>query len=655
MVQAEEILVDSESQEYIVPSGNKDEAIELEKIIVTPYSGIQAKSNSLAPYSTNVYTSLQISNTGASTVINFLKTVPELNISDYYGNGIKTVVDMMGFGDNANSNILILVNGRRVNNIDMSGVDWTQIPLENVDRIEIVKGGGVVLYGDNASGGVINIISKKIRPKKVGSEINFQAGSYRSTKESVEVSGGTDLLSFRIFGEYHSTSGYRQNSHYRSKYVTTSFASQPTEDLVVSADLTHHKYVYGLPDDITESESKQGYSRRDSTTPLNNARVEDNTLGLNIKNMFSESIVGSVDVFFRNKNELEELLSYSMSTDKRISNFQVKPQLLFIFNSYSWEHELITGFELYTSDLSADDSSSSTDIDRRSVSLFLQDDIHLTEKFSARLGWRLQKEKFTFDYRGASSTDDGVSFTEDLYELGLNYKFFEKTNMYLNFSRGLRVGKTDEYLVTWPVASINESLRPQRSKAVTVGINSQLNSIMEVSLDYFQMCIRDEIYYDPTTWENKNYDNTRRQGANINVQLVPLDCLTIKMGYRFIDAVFRKGSYSGKQVPFVPKALFTASVKYDLTQDWSLFVDYQYRGKVYLINDLNNIYSKLNSFNTTNVKLSYHKNNFEIFGGINNLFNEIYSEYAATNISGTTRGFYPSPERNYYVGIKLKF
>ncbi|MCK5393282.1 MAG: TonB-dependent receptor, partial [Candidatus Omnitrophica bacterium] len=97
------------------------------------------------------------------------------------------------------------------------------------------------------------------------------------------------------------------------------------------------------------------------------------------------------------------------------------------------------------------------------------------------------------------------------------------------------------------------------------------------------------------------------------------------------------------------------SVKYDFLNNFSLFVDYMYRGKVYLINDLNNISPKLKSYNVTNMKVNYMKNNFEIFCGIKNLFNEIYSEYAATNIGGTSRMLYPSPERNYFGGVKIKF
>ena len=67
----------------------------------------------------------------------------------------------MGFGDHASSNLLVLVSGRRVNDIDMSGIDWAQVPLQHIEKIEIIKGGGVVLYGDNANGGVINIITQQ--------------------------------------------------------------------------------------------------------------------------------------------------------------------------------------------------------------------------------------------------------------------------------------------------------------------------------------------------------------------------------------------------------------------------------------------------------------------------------------------------------------
>ena len=633
--------------------------IELEEIVVTPYSGMGETDICSTPYSAQIYTEEDIARTGAATVLDFLKIAPAVNVSDYYGTNVKTTVDMMGFGDNAGSNILVLVDGRRINDIDMSGVDWTQLSLKNIAKIEVIKGGGGVLYGDNADGGVINVFSKEAIMKGFISEINFEAGSYRYTKESIALSGGEDKLSFYSFSEYHSTDGYRQNSHYRSKYSSLKLDSRLSDDLGVTFELGHHKYVYGLPDDITEAESLSGHSRRDSTTPLNNVQREDDTLGITVKNEFSPNFSAAIDLFYRNRNELEELLSYGMTTDKHVTNIQIKSQALFSFDSGVLKHEAIGGFEFYACDLSSDTvapwENPSTDIDRRTLAWFIQDDISLSEQISFRFGSRLQKEKFTFDYIGNTNTYDGLSFTEELYEAGVNYKLTQKTNTYLNFSRGLRVGKTDEYLVTYPSASVNTELTPQNSKIVTIGINSKLNKLITTSLSCFKMNIDDEIYYDPSSWTNANYDKTRRQGATIDISLSPFDCLGLNFGYRFIDAEFRRGSYNGKKVPFVPKSVFTASLKYDFLEHFSIFFDYLYRGKTYLINDMNNISPKLKSYNVTNMKLSYTKGDVELFAGIKNLFNELYSEYAATNIGGTTRGFYPSPERNYFGGLKINF
>lgn len=637
--------------------GNQqEEVVRLEEIVVTPYAGIKLEHPYDLPYTAKIYSNKDIENTGAVSVLDFLKTVPEVSTSDYYGNGIKATVDMMGFGDNASSNILVLVNGRRINAIDLSGIDWTQLPLNQIKQIEVLKGGGSVVYGDNAAGGVINIISEKQYKNEKKSEILFKGGSYNLNQQSISFLTGNDNLFIEGFGEHHSTDGYRENSHYRSKYASLITNFKLSEDTEGVIDLSHHNYVYGLPGDLTQAQLSSGYSRRDSADYLDNVSREDNSIGLNVKNKFSDFLTGSIDIFFRNRNELSQFLTnFTFVTDKHVSTFQVRPEALLSFDLLGFSNDSILGFEFYSSDLSSEDSSSTTDITRRSLSWFLQNKISVSKNISASLGLRLQEEKFDFDYRGSSVTDQEHRFNENLYEAGVNYNFAKNSNIYFNFARGLRVGKTDEYLVTFPSSLINTNLKPQVSRSYTIGLNTDLTRQISASLDYFYMDTEDEIYYDPNTFSNKNYPETKRHGVNFNLDYFPFDHLTLNLGYRYIDAEFGEGSYNGKEVPFVPNSIVNASLKYDFLTNFSLYVDYMYRGKTYLINDLNNISPKLDGFNVVNLKLSYLNDNVEISFGINNLFNELYSEYAVTNIAGTSRGYYPSPERNYFGTLKIKF
>ena len=113
--------------------------------------------------STSVITAEEIARSPSHSLQDILSREPGVQVTNLFGgvNGARSVVDMRGFGATAGSNTLILINGRRLNDLDIAAVDLAAIPRDSIERVEITRGNsGAVLYGDGAVGGVINIVTK---------------------------------------------------------------------------------------------------------------------------------------------------------------------------------------------------------------------------------------------------------------------------------------------------------------------------------------------------------------------------------------------------------------------------------------------------------------------------------------------------------------
>ena len=188
----------------------EEPSVMLGEVVVTATRLTEELSN--VPANVTVVTAEQIAQSPAQNIPELLRRVSGVLVNDISGNGRTYTVDLRGFGETASLNTLVLVDGRRINQADLSGVDWTLIPKDRVERIEIVRGGrGSVLYGDNATGGVINIITKKGTPKLKGTA-NALAGSYQTFQGGGAMSGTVRDLSINVNGNYRSSDGYRDNS-----------------------------------------------------------------------------------------------------------------------------------------------------------------------------------------------------------------------------------------------------------------------------------------------------------------------------------------------------------------------------------------------------------------------------------------------------------
>ncbi len=133
-----------------------------------------------------------------------------------HGTDKQALVDIRGMGETASSNVLVMVDGFRLNPPDLAGPDFSTIAIDEIERIEIVRGAASVVYGSGAVGGVINIVTK--RGKKEPSARLYSAyGSYDTFDGRASGGGQIQNLNFSVNADYYDTDGYRDNGFLRKK------------------------------------------------------------------------------------------------------------------------------------------------------------------------------------------------------------------------------------------------------------------------------------------------------------------------------------------------------------------------------------------------------------------------------------------------------
>src|SRR5882757_8526626 len=172
--------------------------------------------NGIVGASSTVITADDIAHSPSQTLSEIIAQTPGVQLTSLYGgvNGAKTSVDLRGFGAFATANTLVLVNGRRLNDIDMAQVDLSTIPLNSIERIEITRGNsGAVLYGDNAVGGVINIVTRTgVGGPPVAIRGEAWAGSFNQRMASVSAAANSGPWSASFYGNGFKSDGYRVNN-----------------------------------------------------------------------------------------------------------------------------------------------------------------------------------------------------------------------------------------------------------------------------------------------------------------------------------------------------------------------------------------------------------------------------------------------------------
>ncbi|MHB8881183.1 MAG: TonB-dependent receptor [Thermodesulfovibrionales bacterium] len=639
----------------VLSQASAEEKVRIGEVVVTATRA----DEDIEKVSSNVtvITREQISRSTATTVQDLLKGEEGIILRDLYGTGTKTTVDFRGFARGLNT--VILVDGRRLNEIDLSGVDWNTIPLENVERIEIVRGSQSVLYGDNALAGAINIITRKgfSMPELV---LDSRIESYGGHSEYTTFQGANNSVRYFVLAKHRESDGYRQNSYFDATDFSARITIKATDAFTVDGSAGYHKDKQGLPGGLTEAEFNA--DRRQSTKP--DDHVDFDSRYFDLRGGLALSTWGELELgySYNNRKFNSDLFFFGspFNTRRDTDTIGLRAKLTADTRPANMRNLLVAGIDFYDSTVNNQTLSSFGDtltvVTKNETGVYLQDELFVTDRITLSLGYRYSETKFDNTVSGGTNATGSQTSRENAFKAGIAYNYAAASKVFLNYSRGYRLPTTDE-LFSFD-GSIT-TLKPEKSNTYEAGVVHSFGKGLQGRLTVYTMDVKDELFFNPSGGafgfgDNENLDKTRHYGAEAGFAAAVSDVLSFSGTLTAADAKFKSGPYSGKHIQLVPRTSASLGADLKIIKPLVIALKAVWSGERFLDNDVQNSFDKLESHLVVDSRITYTYKNITAFAGVNNLFNKKFSDYGIVGFGGN-KNFYPAPERNFSAGLRVVF
>lgn len=609
------------------------------------------------PANVTVITATDIKASPAANIPDLLSQEVGLTPLDTVGGGAFANLSMRGFGEK--SGTLVLVNGTRVNDAGESSLPflWNSVPLDNIERIEIIRGGASTTYGEGAVGGVINIITKKPSAKLFEPTIGGAGGNLGYNSEHLDVSGSTNQFSYFVSADRQEWDGWRDGSAYRNWSVQ----ARPS----IETPLGRFTFGYHFfdehsenPDKLTEAQFQANPRQRGATQFVFENTRHRYTLD------YSKELADDWTLLAQMNGQTYDTFSsgYALVNTEQ-PNYGGTFQMTHKSEWFGRENALTFGGEAGAQDFQQDVSSifgpSSTTVDYWNVGGFVQDRLQLTKRLALTAGTRFDYRDWRVRAFSAGFYDINASRKADVWspKATLDFELAEKTTAWLSFSRAYRLPSGNDisavnFDVSGPVLFFpNPDIRPIDARTVELGVRSTRCDLLSGSLALFYSQVRDDIVFDPATFQNANFDSLKR-GVELSLNSQPCKYAGFFFNAAYTDSIFDGGAYDGNRLPLVPEWQLSGGVNLTLarglTWRWEVV---HVRGQA-LINDLSNNLPR-NDYTVLNTRLNYQWKNVNAYAAINNLTDALYEQFPAS--SGGVVYHNPAAGINFRIGLTMTF
>jgi iron complex outermembrane receptor protein len=604
--------------------------------------------------------------------------------------GARTVVDLRGFGAAAPSNTLVLIDGRRLTDVDLAGVDFAAIPRDSIERIEITRGNsGAVLYGDNAVGGVVNIVTKSKAGLPPSARVEAGSGSWRQQEVNASANASSGAFTAAVYGNAINSDGWRINNALRQRNGIGDFRYATPEGsayLNLSAD----EQDLGLPG-ARRVDPRTGLNQlvtdpRGATTPTDYANKQGVSGTAGVTRKFADGTELILDGGVRQKAQQAAAMLAGAENyiDTTLTSWSFTPRVINPHHLFGMPSKIIAGIDIYDADYDSDHGlhKGNTPIHRyalgqRTFAAYAQESIALLPSTDLSFGMRRERtsvsarDRFDPNAPGAFPPFDleglplDKSETNHATHVGLEHRFNDVFALFGRAARSFRTPNVDERVGMAPSFSgipTTFDLRTQTSHDVEGGARLHLGKL-EAQWSIYDMKLKDEIHFSPETFTNTNLDPTRRYGHETTVAYQLTDAVRLTGSVAYTRAVFREGPFAGNDVPLVSRWSESAGVTWDIWQK-RLVLDAVVRhvGKRRMDNDQVNLQPFIPAHTVVDARLSGEIEHFFWSFAVQNLLDEKYFDYAVAspfpfgfNSAIGVYNAYPQPGRSYMARAGIKF
>ncbi|MYM36434.1 TonB-dependent receptor [Duganella sp. FT94W] len=608
---------------------------------------------SLAPIGATIISADEIRRAGVSDVNAAIRKIGGVYGRQSLDGSPDFSLDLRGFGTNSSQNMVIVVDGVRRSENELSNPVLSTIPIDTVERIEILRGGASVLYGDGATAGVINIVTKRADQYRSRGSVFVEGGQFNTGE--VRVSGAQAWEGFAADATLgrQRTDNYRDNNAFKQTQFSGGAQWYANQFDRVGFRYEGARQDSRLPGALTEAQYNA--NPRQTLTPDDHGSLDSDRLTVfGQYRLFGHDL--AADLSYRKKTVgatyFDDGVPSAATYDSK--QWQFSPRVRKLGAIGGMVNELVAGIDFTKWERTTTAGYSAADAEQKSKALYLRDELRFDPAHDGRVSVGVRREIFDKDYVDplyyAGAELYQIKQALNAWELQASYQPLPAVTVFGKLGQSYRVANADDNAAT-PV--LNQPLAPQQSHDAELGV-SYANAARKITARLFRSSLTNEIFFDPTVVRygaNTNLDPTRRQGFEVDAEQRINAAWAVGAHYQHVQAKFRAGVNDGKQMVLVPNDTLSARLSWT-GEGQSADVGAQWVGRQRYGSDFDNSCSgQMPSYTTLDARYARQFGQWEWALSGQNLADKNYFSQAF----GCKAGIYPSNGRQLKLSARYEF